>query len=280
MGQLDTSILEDYATVAALEEVERVSAAALNQLNEAIENISLTTGPQGETGATGAQGPKGDTGDTGTFDTSALADYATKTYVNEAIAEVVGAAPDALNTLQEIAEILDNDATGSAGIVQQITELRTDLNNISLTPGPQGETGATGPQGPQGPTGTFDSSALEDYVTTTGLAQVIGELGNKVEAADAVYGAIESGTTLTSGNTYYTSSTGAGEFVSDGTETADGSNYFELVSEAVTAVPYTSVAEVITDNEEVVAAALTDLQAKYEALLARVVALEGTGATE
>ena len=40
------------------------------------------------------------------------------------------------------------------------------------------------------------------------------------------YDAVESGTTLTEGETYYTSSTGAGEFTAHGTEVADGTNYF------------------------------------------------------
>ena len=144
--------------------------------------------------------------------------------------------------------------------------------------GPKGDTGAAGAQGPKGDTGTFDASALADYATITGVNALIGNLGNKVEAIPASYEAVENGTTLTSGETYYTTSTGAGEFTSTGEEVADGTNYFTYIP-AVTAVPYASVAEVITDNEEVVAAALTDLQAKYEALLARVVVLEGaTGA--
>ena len=43
------------------------------------------TGPKGDTGETGATGPTGPKGDTGTFDSSELVDYATKTYVNEAL---------------------------------------------------------------------------------------------------------------------------------------------------------------------------------------------------
>lgn len=43
------------------------------------------------------------------------------------------------------------------------------------------------------------------------------------------YAPVSSGTTLTLGNTYYTSAAGEGEFVSDGTEVSDGSNYFEKI---------------------------------------------------
>lgn len=58
-----------------------------------------------------------------------------------------------------------------------------------------------------------------------------------VGATPAVYTAVANGTTLTTGTTYYTSSTGEGEFVSNGTEIADGSNYYELTTPAVAAVP-------------------------------------------
>ena len=49
----------------------------------------------------------------------------------------------------------------------------------------------------------------------------------------AVYTAVADGTTLTAGNTYYTSNTGAGEFTAVGTEVADGTNYFELTAAAI-----------------------------------------------
>ena len=49
------------------------------------------------------------------------------------------------------------------------------------------------------------------------------------EAVTDVYTAVANGTTLTSGQTYYTSNTGAGKFVSNGTEVSDG-NYFTLTN--------------------------------------------------
>ena len=200
--------------------------------------LSLNNWLESLKGAAGAQGPKGDTGAAGA----------------QGIQGATG--PQGPQGIQG-----PKGDTGAAG-----------------PQGPKGDTGAAGAQGPKGDTGTFDASALADYATITGVNALIGNLGNKVEAIPASYEAVENGTTLTSGETYYTTSTGAGEFTSTGEEVADGTNYFTYIP-AVTAVPYASVAEVITDNEEVVAAALTDLQAKYEALLARVVVLEGaTGA--
>ena len=98
------------------------------------------TGPQGPQGETGPQGPQGETGpqgpqgETGTFDASALEDYAlkstvealeasvadtyqvkgtyaTESYVNQQISALVGAAPQTLDTLEEIANALSNNAT-------------------------------------------------------------------------------------------------------------------------------------------------------------------------
>lgn len=55
------------------------------------------------------------------------------------------------------------------------------------------------------------------------------------EAVTTTYTAVANGTTLTSGKTYYTSGSGAGEFVSNGSEVADGSNYFTLTNKKLTA---------------------------------------------
>lgn len=49
-----------------------------------------------------------------------------------------------------------------------------------------------------------------------------------VAGTPAAYDAVANGTTLTAGNTYYTDDTGGGEFVADGTEVADGTNFFVL----------------------------------------------------
>lgn len=56
---------------------------------------------------------------------------------------------------------------------------------------------------------------------------------NGAKFAPAVkYVAVENTKVLTSGNKYYTSDAGAGEFTSDGTEVADGSNYYRKTSDA------------------------------------------------
>ena len=47
------------------------------------------------------------------------------------------------------------------------------------------------------------------------------------------YQAVENGTTLTAGETYYTSDSGAGEFTAVGSEVADGTNYYEFINDFV-----------------------------------------------
>ena len=49
--------------------------------------------------------------------------------------------------------------------------------------------------------------------------------------------AVEDGKTLTSGTTYYTTDKGGGAFVSDGTEVANGTNYYKKVVGSYVAVP-------------------------------------------
>ena len=65
-------------------------------------------------------------------------------------------------------------------------------------------------------------------------------------AVTAVYTAVANGTTLTSEKTYYTSDTGAGEFVSNGSQTADGTNYYELTTPAAPAFDQYKIIEVAT----------------------------------
>ena len=100
-------------------------------------------GPKGDTGATGPQGPKGDTGATGpqgepgpqgesgTFDASALENYATKKYVDNKIADLIGAAPDAFDTLQEIAAWI-NENGGSIQVPSNVVTSNVDGLKIDV----------------------------------------------------------------------------------------------------------------------------------------------------
>jgi len=95
--------------------------------------------------------------------------------------------------------------------------------------------------------------ALKQRNAGTGAMEDLDEV--ELDWTPAVYTAVANGTTLTNGNTYYTSNTGAGEFVSDGTELSDGTNYFVLTTPAVP-----GVAEVKSVGEALIVAP----QDKYE----------------
>ena len=111
------------------------------------------------------------------------------------------------------------------------------------------------------------SAPANTYTTTVNLAGSTvtgnvygGGLGRLAVAGSAgspaVYTAVANGTTLTLGETYYTSSAGAGEFTSDGTEVADGSNYYTLTTPAVEGVA--PVAAVEADVNGPVTVTVTD----------------------
>lgn len=53
--------------------------------------------------------------------------------ITEAITRVIGQAPEALDTLEELARALDNDDSAAAGVIQKITALRTELSLTRAT---------------------------------------------------------------------------------------------------------------------------------------------------
>lgn len=53
--------------------------------------------------------------------------------INATITRVIGQAPEALDTLEELARALDNDDSAAAGLIQQIAGLRADLTKINTT---------------------------------------------------------------------------------------------------------------------------------------------------
>ena len=91
----------------------------------------------------------------------------------------------------------------------------------------------------------FSNVAANGTAKTTTVSLTGGTIGNAYggglgrlaqPAVPAVYTAVSNGTTLTKDKKYYTSNTGAGEFTSNGTEIANGTNYFELTTPAAAAV--------------------------------------------
>ena len=291
----------------------------------------------------GPKGDKGDKGDTGTFDSSALENYATKTYVGERIGEIVGGAPAAFDTLKEIADWVsvhgevtgikgdkgDTGATGATGLQgPQGDKGEQGEQGIQGRTGPQGpkgdkgDTGATGPQGPTGPTGTFDSSALANYALKQDVidneqvvATALNDLNTKCESL------LAKDTVESSALENYATKTYVGERI--GAIVGEAPETFDTLKEIAdwigthgevtgikgdkgdtgatgatglqgptgpqgpkgdkgdtgtfdsSALANYALKQDVNSNEQVVAAALHDLNTKYEALLARVVALEG-----
>ena len=76
-------------------------------------------------------------------------------------------------------------------------------------------------------------SPTGNEIAVTGAKFTAGATGTKyvfqyikTARTAGVYTAVASGTTLTAGNTYYLSNKGVGEFTANGTEVADGTNFF------------------------------------------------------
>ena len=153
-------------------------------------------GDKGDQGDQGPQGAKGDKGDTGTFDSSELENYASKTYVGEKIAEVVGAAPETLDTLKEIADKLgDNDtalgqintaleAKANVDDVYNKTEIDQIISEVETIKGDKGDQGETGPQGAKGDQGEPGVQGAKGDKGDQGEAGPQGAKGDKGDQGD------------------------------------------------------------------------------------------------
>lgn len=101
------------------------------------------------------------------------------------IEEIIGSAPEELDTLKEIADALGNNNTAIESIMQTIAEKASKayvdglIENISLTPGPQGEQGIQGEVGPQGPKGDQGPAGEQGIQGETGPKGDTGEQGPK-----------------------------------------------------------------------------------------------------
>ena len=59
--------------------------------------------------------------------------YATETYVNEKVADLVNSAPETLNTLNELAKALGDDPSFATTISTQIGDLKTKVGDTSVS---------------------------------------------------------------------------------------------------------------------------------------------------
>jgi hypothetical protein len=124
---------------------------------------------------------------------SSLTGYATETYVNTQVANLVDTAPTTLNTLNELAAALGDDPNFATTVTNQIglkansADLATvatsgDYNDLTNKPtlvtGPQGE---PGPQGEKGDTGDVGPQGEQGIQGETGLQGIQGETGPQGE---------------------------------------------------------------------------------------------------
>jgi len=129
---------------------------------------------------------------------SVLTNASITAQINDAVAAVVGAAPDALNTLKEIADQLADDESAVTALTATVAnKANADLSNVTTLPagvvaqlkgdqgiqGLKGDTGATGAagaqgqQGIQGPKGDTGATGAQGPQGTQGLKGDTGATG-------------------------------------------------------------------------------------------------------
>ena len=147
--------------------------------------------------------------------------YATQTYVNTAVANVVNSAPAALDTLRELATALGNDASFSTTVSTALgNRLRIDTNAQGLTATQQGY-GRTNLG-----LGTAATSNTGDFATSghTHSAATTGAAGFMSAADKTKLDGISSGATANAGTVTSVSGTGSyGGLTLSGTVTSSGS---------------------------------------------------------
>lgn len=120
--------------------------------------------------------------------------------IDTSIAAVVGAAPAALNTLEEIAAQLANDQSAVSALTTVVSnKAAKDLSNVTTLPagviaqlkgdtgatGAAGATGAQGPAGPNGATGATGAQGPQGIQGTTGATGAQGPQGLKGDTGSA-----------------------------------------------------------------------------------------------
>ena len=99
--------------------------------------------------------------------------YATETYVDTAVTNLIDGAPDALNTLNELAAALNDDASAAASLTTLINANETHIDNMAtLTGVAKDETGLS----------TFTGSTISDGST---IKEALQDLETAVEGAQA-----------------------------------------------------------------------------------------------
>jgi hypothetical protein len=118
----------------------------------------------------------------------------TKGYVDQEISNLVNGAPGVMDTLNEIANSLGDDAnfastmTNSLATKASITYVDDSIAANPGPTGPQGTAGATGPQGPTGATGPTGPQGATGDDGATGATGGTGPQGSQGPAGDDAAG--------------------------------------------------------------------------------------------
>lgn len=177
---LDVVTYENNSYICKKETTAGISPDNTEYWGVIAKSITGPQGPAGEAGPTGPAGPKGDTFSfddlteeqkaelKGTFDPEMLEEYAKKTDVSAAIDALVGSAPGTLDTIYEIAELLQSNDTSIGALFEEIA-LKANKDDVYdkdymeenfLSHDALDDKLIPGPEGPEG------KSAYEVYVNS------------------------------------------------------------------------------------------------------------------
>ena len=113
----------------------------------------------------------GDTADGGTSYTSKkitranlFSGIATESYVNTAVSNLIDGAPDALNTLNELAAALNDDASAASSLTALINANETHIDNVATLSGLAKDSTSLG---------TFTGTTIADSETIKGALQTL-----------------------------------------------------------------------------------------------------------
>ena len=90
--------------------------------------------------------------------------YATESYVNTQVSNLIDGAPDALNTLNELAAALNDDASASASLTALINANETHIDNVATLSGLAKDSTSLG---------TFTGTTIADSVTIKAALQTL-----------------------------------------------------------------------------------------------------------
>jgi len=103
--------------------------------------------------------------------------YATETYVGTQISNLIDGAPDALNTLNELAAALNDDASAASSLTSLINANETHIDNMATLTGVAKDATALG---------TFTGSTISDAETIKGALQDLETAVENAQAGSAV----------------------------------------------------------------------------------------------